>query len=36
MHAMKTELLKWYIGTAMFQTVTFLGGIIAVAKLLHP
>ena len=36
MHDMRVELLKWYIGIAMFQTVTFLAGIIAVAKILHP
>ncbi|MDE3016913.1 MAG: DUF1640 domain-containing protein [Pseudomonadota bacterium] len=33
---LKAELLKWYIGIAMFQTVTFLAGIIAIARILHP
>ncbi|MDE3016725.1 MAG: hypothetical protein KGI29_07420 [Pseudomonadota bacterium] len=36
MAEMKAELLKWYIGIAMFQTVAFLGGIIAIAKIFHP
>ncbi len=31
----KNELLKWYVGIAMFQTVTFIGGIIAIAKIFN-
>ena len=34
--AMRNDILKWYIGVGMFQTIAFLGGIITVAKLLHP
>ena len=36
MHGMRAELLKWYVGIAMFQTIAFLGGIITIAKIVHP
>lgn len=32
----KNEMLKWYIGIAVVQTLSMLIGIIALAKILHP